>query len=215
MVIRVAIIGLSNSSTTSWAKSAHLPYLLSNRGRGKYRLVAVCNTSVESAKKAINFFNLSPETRAYGSAEDLANDGEVDLVVCSTRVDTHADAIMPGLKNGKAVFVEWPVSGNIESARKLASLAKESGARSAVGIQGRLAPVALSIKELLKSGKLGAVLSSEARAAGGTVDRELLAAGLSYFTDLKVGGNVATIGFAHSKFKTQYPGILTLTVFSL
>ena len=199
MAIRVALIGLSTSSTTSWAKTAHLPYLLSDRGRSKYEIVAICNTSVESAQKAIKAFGLPSDTRAYGSAADLANDAEVDLVVTSTRVDTHADAVGPSLKKGKQVFVEWPLAGDIKTIRDLAAQAKTSGAKTAVGIQGRLAPVALAIKDVLREGKLGKVLSSEVRAAGGTVDRELLAAGLSYFADLKVGGNIVTIGFAHRK----------------
>jgi len=203
MVIRVALVGLSTSSATSWAKNAHLPYLLSERGRLKYRLVAVCNTSVESAQRAIKAFDLPPETQAYGSAEELAKASDVDLVVISTRVDTHAAAARPSLEKGKQVFVEWPLAGNIEDVRELAALAKTSGVRTAVGIQGRLAPVALAIGGLVRDGKLGKVLSSEVRASGGTVDRELLAAGLSYFTDLKIGGNVVTIGFAHREFATS------------
>ena len=199
MAIRLAIIGLSNSAVTSWAKAAHLPYLQSARGRAKYQIVAVCNSSVASAQKAIKDFGLSPETRAYGSAQDLANDEDVDFVVCSTRVDTHADAVRPSLKKGKQVFVEWPLAGTIDSVRELADLARTSGAKTVVGVQGRVTPVALAIKDLLRGGSLGKVLSSEARAAGGTIDRELAAVGLSYFTDLKVGGNIFTIGFAHRK----------------
>lgn len=51
--IRLGIIGLSSSAVTSWASGAHLPYLLSPRGLAKYKIVALCNSSVESAKSAI------------------------------------------------------------------------------------------------------------------------------------------------------------------
>ncbi|KUI55236.1 Galactose/lactose metabolism regulatory protein GAL80 [Cytospora mali] len=196
--IRLAIIGLSSSATTSWASSAHLPYLLSERGRSKYSIVALCNSSVDSAKAAIKTYGLDAEkTRAYGDPKALAADPDVDLVVCCTRVDTHYALIKPSIEAGKAAFVEWPLTHDIQLSRDLAGLVAEKGVRSMVGLQGRLAPVVLKVKELVEEGSLGKVLSSEVRGFGGTIDRELLASGLTYFTERKIGGNIFTIGFAH------------------
>ena len=104
--IRVGLIGLSASATTSWASRAHLPYLLSPRGQEKYLIVALCNSSVEAASKAIAAFGLPSETRAYGNPDDLAGDEDVDLVVCNTRVDRHYETILPSLAAGKSVFCE-------------------------------------------------------------------------------------------------------------
>ena len=73
--IRVGIIGLSVTAKTSWASSAHLPYLRASKG--KYNLVAVCNSTVASARSAIEKFDLPRTTRAYGNPQDLANDEEV------------------------------------------------------------------------------------------------------------------------------------------
>lgn len=200
--IRLGIIGLSSSAVTSWASTAHLPYLLSPRGRAKYRIVALCNSSVESARNAIQHYGLDPnETRAYGDAAALAADPEVDLVVCCTRVDTHYALTRPSVVAGKAAFVEWPLTHDIQRTRELAALADEKGARTMVGLQGQLTPVVLRVKELVRSGKYGKVLSSEVRAHGGTVDRETIAEGLAYFADRKVGGNVFMIGFAHREFR--------------
>ncbi|KUI67170.1 Galactose/lactose metabolism regulatory protein GAL80 [Cytospora mali] len=196
--IRLAIIGLSTSATTSWASSAHLPYLLSERGRSKYSIVALCNSSVESAKTAIKTYGLDAEkTRAYGDAKALAADPDVDLVVCCTRVDTHYALIRPSIAAGKAAFVEWPLTHDVQLSRELADLVAEKGVRSMVGLQGRLAPVVGKVKELVEEGSLGKVLSSEVRGFGGTVDRELLASGLAYSMERKVGGNILMIGFAH------------------
>lgn len=198
--IRLAIIGLSSSAVTSWASSAHLPYLLSPRGRTKYNIVALCNSSIESAKKAIDTYGLDVEkTRAYGNPQALAADPDVDLVLCCTRVDTHYDLIKPSVKAGKAVFVEWPLTHDVARSRELADLAAEKGILTMVGLQGRLAPVVLKLKDILQSGGVGKILSSEVRAHGGTVDRETIAEGLEYFAEKKIGGNVFMIGFAHSK----------------
>lgn len=60
-------------------------------------------------------------------------------------------------------------------------------------------PSTIKLKELITSGRLGKVQSSEFRAAGWTNDRGSLSLGLDYFGDRKVGGNLITIGFGHSK----------------
>ncbi|KAH8896693.1 NAD(P)-binding protein [Thozetella sp. PMI_491] len=196
-IIRVGLIGLSASAATSWAANAHLPYLLSERGRERYRIVALCNSSVDAAKKAIAAFNLAPETRAYGDPADLAADEDVDLVVCNTRVDKHYETVRPSVAAGKAVFSEWPLAQDAAHARELAELAKKTGARTVVGLQGRIGPVANEIRDLLEVGRIGKVLSSEFRASGGLNNRNKAPEALSYFFDRAVGGNVFTIGFAH------------------
>jgi len=195
--IRVALIGLSATSTTSWASAAHLPYLLSPLGRSKYRIVALCNSSVSAAEAAVKAYNLPPTTHAYGDPDSLAADPEVDLVVCCTRVDTHFKLTKPSIEAGKNVYVEWPLAGNMTDVREMVSMTKQKGVRSMVGLQGQRAAILETLKDNLKSGGLGKVLSSEVRAAGGTVDRVTLSKGLDYFTQLKVGGNVFMIGFAH------------------
>lgn len=200
--IRTALIGLSGNAKTSWAANAHLPYLLSERGRAKYQIVALLNSSVESAKNAINLFSLDPGTKAYGNPEDLAQDPDVDLVVCATRVDIHHKSTLPSVIAGKRAFIEWPLAQDSKHAQELADAAAKHGTKTLVGHQGRFAPVIVKLKQLLDSGLIGKVLSSEIRAFGGTHDREKVAQGLSYFLDRAVGGNILTIGFAHSKSTT-------------
>ena len=73
--IRVGIIGLSSAAKTAWASTAHLPYLKASKD--KYIITALCNSSVDSAKSAIENFGLPQSTRAYGNPQDLANDEEV------------------------------------------------------------------------------------------------------------------------------------------
>lgn len=195
--VRTAIIGLSASAKTSWASNAHLPYLLSARGRSRFEIVALCNSSVEAAQKAIAHFNLPKETRAYGDPQSLANDKDVELVVVSTRVDVHHGTALPSVKAGKTVFVEWPLAQDNSHAEELARSARESGSQTIVGLQGRVAPPVVKLRHLLQQGRIGQVLSSEIHAAGGTMDRDLLSPGLKYFTDKAIGGNVFTIGLGH------------------
>ncbi|KAK4210322.1 Galactose/lactose metabolism regulatory protein-like protein [Rhypophila decipiens] len=198
--VRVALIGLSASAKTSWASGAHLPYLLSSRGQSKYQITALLNSSVEAAEASRATYNLSDKVRLYGDPAALAQDAEVDLVVCNTRVDKHFETIYPSVLAGKAVYSEWPLAANAEEAKKLVEAAKQNGGieKTMVGVQGRLAPISLKVKEIIGSGKIGKVLSSELKFYGGSDNRDTLPEGLSYFYDRKVGGNIYTIGFAHS-----------------
>lgn len=200
--IRTAIIGLSSSSSRSWAAGAHLPYLVSGRGREKYTITALCNSSIESARKAIKLHNLNPETtKAYGDPKEVAEDPDIDLVVCCTRVDVHYSTILPSIQAGKAVFVEWPLAHDLEHATKLAEAAKKSGARTMINVQGRVAPPILRMRQVVESGCIGKVVSSEVRASGGVTDRQTLPQFLDYFLDRSIGGNIFTIGFGHSTYK--------------
>ncbi|RYP00170.1 hypothetical protein DL764_006601 [Monosporascus ibericus] len=195
--IRLGIIGLSATNLSSWAGVAHLPYLLSPRGKARYKIVALCNSSIEAARSAIETFQLPPDVRAYGSPNDLAQDANVDFVVCSTRVDKHYETIKPSITAGKAVFVEWPLASNISQVRELVDLAREQGIKSVTGLQGPVTAPLNAVREILEHGRIGKVVSSEVKARGGTSDRGAVPESLRYFTQLEVGGNVVTVSFGH------------------
>jgi predicted dehydrogenase len=204
--IRTALIGLSSSATTSWASGAHLPYLLSPRGRARYQIVALLNSSVPAAKAAIAAYNLDPSVRAYGSPDDLASDPDVDLVVCNTRVDLHYDTIKASIAAGKDVYVEWPLAQDLAHAKELVELARERGVRSVIGLQGRLAPPVVRIRDVIESGRIGKVFSVEVRGFGGTNDRVVVTKGLEYFFRREVGGNIYMVGFAHCELPVHFLG---------
>ncbi|OAA63390.1 oxidoreductase family protein [Niveomyces insectorum RCEF 264] len=219
-VIKVAIAGLSSKAATSWASRAHLPYLLSPRGRAHYEIVALLNSSEDAARAAIAHYDLPATTRAYGDPAVLAADIaagtlDVNLVTIATRVDVHYPTLLPSLqavaKKATAaapfgVLVEWPLADNLAHIRELADLAASNpqGIRTAVGLQGRLSPVYLAVREVVASGRLGTVLSSEVRAFGGSQRADAVPVKLGYFLDRSIGGNVYTIGFGHLIDSTQY-----------
>lgn len=203
--IRIALIGLSANAATGWAAKAHLPYLLSAEGRASYTIVALCNTTTAAAERAIARFGLDPSTtKAYGDPAALAADPDVDLVVVSTRVDQHYATVLPSLEAGKDAFVEWPLAENAPRAAELARVAAERGSRTVVGLQAWFAPSIVALRELLADGRrIGKVLSSEVRAAGGTMDRATLPSFLEYFAHRDIGGNAFTIGFGHREQLTS------------
>jgi len=204
--VRAALIGLSSSGNSSWASAAHLPALLTETGRSKITITALANSSVQAAESAIQKYGLPEHTKAYGSPEDLVADLDMDLVICNTRVDKHYETILPSIKAGKDVYVEWPIASNKEQIDEIVEAARKSGSRVAVGLQRRWTPPAAKLRDMLDSGngRLGKVLSSDVRAFGGTNDRETMPTGLKYFSQKDIGGNAIVIGVGHGEHHFPY-----------
>ena len=190
--IRIALFGLSASAKTSWAQTAHLPYLLSNQAKGKYVLVALVNSSLAAAEAAKKHFGL-PSVKTYGSPDDVAKDVEVDLLVICTRVDNHAASVKPSIEAGKAVYIEWPMT---QSAGLTASLLSHS-APAIAGLQARFSRPLMELRNVLASKRIGKILSSTLQAYGCAFPTHSLPQSLSYFADREVGGSSATIDFGH------------------
>ena len=111
-------------------------------------------------------------------------------------MDRHANSVIPSIKAGKDVFVEWPMEANATKARELADLVKQHGNRHIVGLQGKYNPLCDHLREIIARGDIGKVESSTvvAHAYGGGS----LPTPVDYFADKKVGGNLFTIIFSHS-----------------
>ncbi|KAI6869618.1 hypothetical protein KC338_g2467 [Hortaea werneckii] len=196
--IRVALLGLSQSAKTSWANDAHFPYLQSPHVKEKYQIVALLNSSEDAANRAIAAYGLDATTvKGYGDPQALAKDPNVDLVVCCTRVDLHYDTVRPSVAAGKNVYVEWPLASDHQDARELASLARNSGAQTIVGLQARVDPAIRKIRQLLEQEVIGKVLSSDLSAYSPASDRHEISDGLGYFLEKRVGGNPVTIMLGH------------------
>ncbi|CAI6335270.1 unnamed protein product [Periconia digitata] len=190
--IKIGIIGLSSGQ--SWAVWAHLPYL---KNTTKYEIVALCNSSVASAEAAIKAHELSSTIKAYGSYEDLASDPNVELVVCSIRVDKHYEALLPSIKAGKDIFCEWPLAKDAAQADEMLKLAKEKGVKTLVGLQSNQSPTVKKIRELLDSGRIGTLLSTSFHGTSPFFTPTMMES-IAYQNDDTSGGNLLTIYGGHS-----------------
>ncbi|KAF2209825.1 hypothetical protein CERZMDRAFT_46197 [Cercospora zeae-maydis SCOH1-5] len=190
--IRVGIIGLSAGQ---WAANAHLRYLQS--AESKFSIVAVCNSSRDSAQRAIEALNLPNTVRASGNPQDLADADDVDLVVYAVRVDRHFATIGPALKASKNVLVEWLLGKNVAEAEELLRLSQQNGVRiAAVDCQGRFDAASRTVKKLLDDGAIGKILSTSLTGAG-MIGGQVLDAANAYLGQIEVGGNLVTIPVGH------------------
>jgi predicted dehydrogenase/threonine dehydrogenase-like Zn-dependent dehydrogenase len=99
-LVNVALVGAGGFATTM-----HLPNIakLSN----KYRLHCVVNRTGHKAKSVARQYKASYATTDY---QDVLNDKNVDLILITTRHDSHAQLALEGLLAGKHVFVEKPLA---------------------------------------------------------------------------------------------------------
>jgi predicted dehydrogenase len=191
--IRIGFIGLS-SKPDCWATLAHIPYL---RRSPHYEIVALCNSTPAKALESIAAHNLPPTTKAYASPGELAADASIDLIVICTRVDIHYTVALPTLLAGKAIFIEWPLAATTAQAGELLSLAQTQNVRTIIGLQARVSPTLLKIREIVSSGRLGTIHSVNVQATSGVWQHDIASVRYEHFLKRDVGGNLLTIYGIH------------------
>lgn len=187
--IGVGLVGLS--AKESWAARSHVAAL---RSLSDYRLVAVANSSLKSAKAAAAEFGLPT---AHADVAALAQDPAVDLVVVSVKVPHHRALIEAALAAGKMVYCEWPLGNGLAEAEALAAAARMAGVRTVVGLQARASPVIRYLKDLLKQGYVGDVLSTTLVGSGGILG-PTTGVRDAYINDRANGATLLTIPFGHT-----------------
>jgi predicted dehydrogenase len=158
--IGVGIIGYGIGR--SWAAVAHVPALRVLPG---FEVVAVATTRIETARSAATDIGIA-EDRAFVSATELAACPDVDLVAVTVKVSHHLEAVCAAVAAGKHVYCEWPLGNGLAEAEQMASLIAKAGVRGVVGLQARCAPPIAYVRDLVASGELGEVLSSNVFATG-------------------------------------------------
>jgi predicted dehydrogenase len=91
---------------------------------------------------------------------DLAALGEVDGVAIATPTSTHAEVIGEALELGVPVFVEKPLTADVDSARRLAAAAPD---RLFVMDKWRYHPGVLELARIARTGELGAPVGIHTR----------------------------------------------------
>ncbi len=111
----------------------------------------ICSkTGAASQKIAVDYGFASNTT----DIEQVLNDNQTDIVVISTRHDSHADLTARAIAAKKNVFVEKPLAISVEQLKAVeASLKLNPEAKLAVGFNRRFAPCTLAIKERLRARK--------------------------------------------------------------
>jgi predicted dehydrogenase len=186
--IRLGLIGASVSGT--WSARSHLPAV---RASAEVELAAVCTTRAESAEAARRAWGAR---LAFDDWRKMVASPDIDAVAVVVRVPSHYAPTKAALEAGKHVYCEWPLGRTTAEAVELATLAKTRGLVTAVGLQARVNPTLLYLKDQVESGYVGEVMAVHV-----SLLREgvlMRPSGRTWQRDAELGANTLTIANGHT-----------------
>lgn len=133
----VGIIGAGN-----FTSAMILPCLKKTSAKLKYISSSGGLTGTILAKK----YNIANSTTDNSL---ILNDTDVDLVIVTTRHNSHAAMVVQCLSKSKHVFVEKPLAINYEELDGVIEAVEKSGKTLTVGFNRRFAPLAIKMKKVL------------------------------------------------------------------
>jgi predicted dehydrogenase len=186
--IRLGLIGASVKGT--WSARSHLPAL---QASSEVELTAVCTTRADSAEAARQAWGAR---LAFDDYRKMIASPEIDAVAVVVRVPSHYAPTKAALEAGKHVYCEWPLGRTTAEAVELAALAKANGLVTAVGLQARVNPALMHMKELVAGGYVGEVMAIHVSLMReGVLSRP---SNRTWQRDAELGANTLTIANGHT-----------------
>src|SRR5436853_7923070 len=149
--IRLGLIGASVTGT--WSSRSHLPAV---RASSEVDVTAVCTTRADSAEAARQAYGAR---LAFDDYRKMIASPEIDAVAVVVRVPSHYEPTKVALQAGKHVYCEWPLGRTTAEAVELAALAEKQGLVTAVGLQARVNPTIMYMKEQIAAGFVGDIVA--------------------------------------------------------
>jgi predicted dehydrogenase len=186
--IRLGLIGASVRGT--WSSRSHLPAL---QASSDVELMAVCTTRADSAEAARQAWGAR---LAFDDYQKMIDSPQIDAVAVVVRVPSHYAPTKAALEAGKHVYCEWPLGRTTAEAVELAALAKAKGLVTAVGLQARVNPAVMHMKEMVAAGFVGEVMAVHVSLMReGVLTRP---SNRTWQRDAELGANTLTIANGHT-----------------
>jgi predicted dehydrogenase len=122
-------------------------------------VVAVASRTEASARAFAERFGIA---RAYGDWEELAKDGDIDVVYVATPHSAHRAAAGLCLEAGRNVLCEKPFTLNVREAEELVELARDNGRFLMEAMWMYCNPLIRRLKALVDDGAIGEVRTVQA-----------------------------------------------------
>ena len=186
--IRLGLIGASVRGT--WSSRSHLPAL---QASAEVELTAVCTTRADSAEAARQAYGAR---LAFDDWRKMVASPEIDAVAVVVRVPSHYEPTKAALEAGKHVYCEWPLGRTTAEAVELAALAERNGLVTAVGLQARVNPAVMYMKEQVEAGFVGEIMAVHvSMIRDGVLTRP---SHRTWQRDAALGANTLTIANGHT-----------------
>jgi predicted dehydrogenase len=146
-----------------YAQSVGQPHGLGIEATPDLILRAACDLDKERLRQAQQDF---PEVKTYDSAEGLARDPEVDVVIVATPPNTHAALSVQMMEAAKHVVCEKPLALNSKEAAAMVEMAEKQRVHLSCHQNRRWDVDYLAIKQALAEGLIGELFYLETFVGG-------------------------------------------------
>jgi predicted dehydrogenase len=149
-MINAAIVGLGRWGRSLAAAAA---------GSGDIRFLAAATGTRKNAEDFCRANNIA----LVDGYEEILGRADIEAIALATPHSQHEAQALAALDAGKHVFVEKPLTLDLDGARRVTAAAAEKGLTLAVGFNRRFHPSVCELRARLRSGRLGKVVAMVAQ----------------------------------------------------
>lgn len=120
------------------------------------RLVGVCTSREETAKKAVKHGGYEFGTANY---HELLDRDDIHIINCCTPNNLHKDVILDTLKAGKHIYCDKPLTMDLAEAKEVMAAVDKTHVVHQMTFQYRFMPAMIRAKQLIDEGILGEPMS--------------------------------------------------------
>ncbi|MCA0271361.1 MAG: Gfo/Idh/MocA family oxidoreductase [Proteobacteria bacterium] len=125
-----------------------------------WEVAAICNRSIGKARERVAEF--APQAWVTARYQDILSDPSIDVVDITPHPADRLPMLEAALKAGKHVLSQKPFVLDLAEGRRLVNLARDQGVKLAVNQNGRWAPHLSWMREAVRAGLVGEVMSVHA-----------------------------------------------------
>jgi len=150
--VRVAVIGIGNIGRQHVRNYFEIP---------EADLIAIADINKDAERIAAKY-----GTKFYQDFQEMLQKEEIDAVSVAIPANLHFSVSIEVIRRGKHILIEKPITTTIADAKTLIKEAKKKGIKLSVGHLERFNPAIIRLKELIKNGELGKIISITAKRIG-------------------------------------------------
>lgn len=126
---------------------------------GKARLLAVCSTNIDKARRLATEFEVD---HMYTDYHEMLQRDDLDIVCILTPNGTHAEIGIAAAQAGKHIIIEKPIDISLDKADALINACKDSHVKLGVIFQHRFDESTQFLKDAVEQGNLGKLILGDA-----------------------------------------------------
>lgn len=150
--VTVALAGLGSRGKDTYAPVAKL-------FPERMKIVAIADIDPAKVKEVADTYNI-PSDFCYSSAEDMIAESKLaDVMFITTQDQQHVRQAILAMEKGYDILLEKPISPDLDECRKIVRTAKRLNRTVVICHVLRYTPFYQEVKHILKSGKIGDVVS--------------------------------------------------------